>query len=128
MGHLDMSKDEGGIGDCYSAAVNAMMALTENGTLRATMHCRLVHGWPTGQGDIAGIKYGHAWVEIDTSVAVLVIDNSNGRSVAMPKEDYYRIGNIDESEATYYTFEEMAKLLLKSEHYGPWVEKPEDAV
>jgi len=125
MGYIDMEKNGGG--DCYSAAVNSMMSLTDGGRQKATNKCRLVHGWPTGQGDIEGIKHGHAWVEIDTSVDIIVIDNSNGKSVVMPKDIYYSIGHIDDDEVVRYTFEEMAKLLLESEHYGPWVEKPKDA-
>jgi hypothetical protein len=104
------SKNRGG--DCYEAAGKYVMdhALFP-GTDGSLI---LVHGEVTGQGDIAGIQYGHAWVEKGGTV----IDVSNGRNIKLPKAVYYAIGNIGK---TYkYTSEEMREKILESGHWGPW--------
>jgi hypothetical protein len=114
-------------GDCYEAAAKYMM---EYGTLGGSLlrlpgeegnpDLILIHGEVTGQGPIAGVKYGHAWVEDGD----LVIDTSNGRNLRMPKVLYYALAQIDHRPAHQnihrYTAEEARKLLVKHGHYGPW--------
>jgi hypothetical protein len=50
----------------------------------------LVHGTVTGQGPIAGMRYGHAWIEVGD----VVLDPSNGRFVCARKSAYYAAGEI----------------------------------
>ena len=76
----------------------------------------LVHGEVTGQRKIAGIKFGHAWIEDGDTV----IDMSQGRDIRMPKALYYALGNINPSNTFRYTPEEMNKKLLEFKHWGPW--------
>ena len=76
----------------------------------------LVHGEVTGQGPIAGIKFGHAWIEIGDEV----LDVSRGRSVRMPKVLYYGLGNVEEDKVFKYTPEEMRRKILEYGHWGPW--------
>ena len=55
-----------GDGDCYSAAFNLLENLTERFGKQEGTEVRMVHGIPLGTGgEAAGIRYGHAWVEVD---------------------------------------------------------------
>jgi hypothetical protein len=98
-----------GEGDCYEAAAKLLYAH------RSCADIVLVHGTVTGQGPIAGIRYGHAWIEIGD----VVLDPSNGRFVCARKADYYAVGEINEP-VTRYAFEEAARQMLETRHYGPW--------
>ena len=96
-------------GNCYEAAARFVI-----GNARCP-EIRLVHGEVTGQGPIAGIRYGHAWVEIGDAV----IDPSNGRIVCARKDAYYAIGKITGGVALYSPAE-ARRLMLETLHYGPW--------
>jgi len=98
-------------GDCYAAAANYVI---DNAILRGNKNLMLVHGDVTGQGPIAGIIYGHAWVEDGN----MVIDVSNGRNIQLPKFLYYAIGRI--SNTVSYTAKEVQEKLLETKKYGPW--------
>ena len=104
------SKNKGG--DCYVAAGRYIM---DNHNPKLV----LVHGIVTGQGDIAGIQFGHAWVEDGD----MVIDTSNGRDIQLPKQLYYALGNIETTKR--YTMEKAMEKMLKIGHYGPWDLKSE---
>lgn len=97
-------------GDCYLAAARFLVSLGVD------TDARLVHGEVTGQGDVAGIRYGHAWVEINGSV----IDPSNGRKLCVERERYYQLGKIDPSEVRSYSCHELLRATANSGHYGPW--------
>ena len=98
-------------GDCYEVA--AKLLLDPDNSLPDD--ARLVHGMPTLQREPFE-KYGHAWIEIRGCV----IDCSNGRSVAVPTDKYYRVGNIDSSDCFRYSREETWEKVFSHEHYGPW--------
>ena len=98
-----------GDGDCYEAAAKLLMEH------RDCPGIALAHGTVTGQGAVAGIRYGHAWVEIGDAV----LDPSNGRLVVARKPAYYAAGEIAEPVARY-TFAEAAREMLETGHYGPW--------
>jgi GNAT superfamily N-acetyltransferase len=121
-----------GQGDCYIAAYQAMKTGDEY---------RLVHGVVTGQGELEGVRFDHAWVEhsqkpeipADAPITAeqramleqmepmtIVIDNSNGLDIEIPAVMYYRIGQIDPTTVARYTYEEMARNMVTYEHYGPW--------
>lgn len=78
----------------------------------------LVHGEVTGQGPIAGVQYGHAWIEDGETV----IDTSNGRHLRMSRATYYGLAQIDPDKPNIhrYTAEQARRQLLKYRHYGPW--------
>lgn len=102
------------IGDCYQAAVRAMWDLVCDGTVK---FAALVHGTvKADSGDIIGERYGHAWVEIGG----VVFDRSNGRDLAVPREEYYRRGEVVADECSRYNLKEMSEEMLRTEHYGPW--------
>jgi hypothetical protein len=102
-----------GEGDCYEAAAKLLYAH------RSCPGIVLVHGTVTGQGPIAGMRYGHAWIEIGD----VVLDPSNGRFVCARKSAYYAVGEINEP-LTRYAFEEAARQMLETRHYGPWEKRP----
>ncbi len=100
-------------GNCYEAAAKLLHAH------RDCPGIALAHGTVTGQGPVAGIRYGHAWVEIGE----VVLDPSNGRLVVARKTAYYAAGEIAEPVARY-TFAEAAREMLETGHYGPWEKRP----
>ncbi len=103
-----------GLGDCYEANGKYFMEHSMGGG-RGNM--RLVHGEVTGQGSLAGVNYGHAWVEDGNTV----IDVSNGRTIRMPKAVYYALGNIEWNDNIHkYKVDEFRRRVLDHEHWGPW--------
>ena len=105
-------------GDCFESALKELMGSNPFGKDHMD-NMTLVHAAVTGQGEIEGVKHGHAWNEIGD----VVIDKSNGRNIVMRKEDYYKAGNIDPNntnEFKRYTRQEMAKMVSKFKTYGPW--------
>lgn len=105
-------------GDCYKVAANLLIENNYTKKIAFIGTPYLVHAEVTGQGEIEGIKYGHAWVEDD----VFVYDYSNGRNLMIPKQLYYRVGEIKMAKGKYhkYTREQARKKMLKSGHYGCW--------
>ncbi len=102
------------IGDCYQAAIRAMWDLECDGTAGVA---ELVHGTVTGEeGDVIGERYGHAWIEIGE----VVIDRSNGRELAVIREEYYRRGEVVAEECRRYNLKELSEEMLRTDHYGPW--------
>ncbi len=104
-----------GKGDCYEVAGNAVF----EDALPARR--QIVHGTVSGQGHLTGVRFGHAWVEVDDTV----FDLSNGRAIIMPRDEYYALGEI--SNPRRYTVAEARKLMLAHEHYGPWHEEEDNA-
>jgi hypothetical protein len=121
--------EQSGLGDCYEAAGKYMMDNCLGGC-----DLILIHGEVTGQGEISGIKYGHAWVEDGNTV----IDKSNGRNVTMAKMMYYVLGKIGQPDMSSwgnpnaagpvmtggnvhkYTWEQARAKILDHGHWGPW--------
>jgi predicted ABC-type ATPase len=118
-------------GDCYKTAGdfvldNKLLGETRTNKIKFVGEPHVVHAQVTGQGEISGLKYGHAWVEDD----VLVYDYSNGRKLEIPKNLYYAVGKIKTTKPRYfkYTFEQARKKMLDSGHYGPWDLKTESGL
>lgn len=108
------------VGDCYEAAFKKLYDLYKEGHENA----RLVHGVVTGQGDIRGLEHGHSWVEVGDTV----YDWSNGRTITMPVQIYYAIGNIDPTDPDKYktyNLKQAADMASSTQHYGHW-ELPKD--
>lgn len=124
-----------GEGDCYPTAnrlVSSKLGDPDEDDWRA------VHGVVTGQGELEGVRFGHAWVEknqrfpipegVDDATRKMwenmkiatVIDRSNGNNVELPAELYYKIGQIDESTVQRYSPSEASRNMVRSGHHGPW--------
>lgn len=100
-----------GGGDCYEANGRYFLSNLGNKNLR------LVHGEVTGQGGLAGVNYGHAWLEDGNTV----IDVSNGRNLRLPKVVYYALGGIDRNDNYHvYDASKFRQRVTKHEHWGPW--------
>jgi hypothetical protein len=120
-------KEEGGLigdGDCYVIA--GKIALNNTKGLKGIDFIGepyLVHAEVTGQGEISGIRYGHAWIEDNE----LVYDFSNGNEIILPKTLYYSVARVVREEPKYYryTFKEAQDKMLSSGHYGYWDLKTE---
>lgn len=120
-------KEEGGLigdGDCYVIA--GKIALNNTKGLKGIDfigELYLVHAEVTGQGEISGIRYGHAWIEDNE----LVYDFSNGNEIILPKTLYYSVARVVREEPKYYryTFKEAQDKMLSSGHYGYWDLKTE---
>lgn len=98
-------------GDCYEAAGRYFM---DEALDADKEYFVLVHGEVRGQGSLAGVRFGHAWVENGD----MVIDKSNGRDVRMPKAAYYALGDI--RRTARYTAKEFRQRVLRYKHWGPW--------
>ena len=105
-------------GDCFMAAGKYISDFA----FQSQEKTFLVHGIVTGQGEIRGIRFLHAWVENNN----MVIDKSNGKDLHIPKDLYYALGNINPGEIVKYTYSEAIEKMLNNGHYGPWdiVEPP----
>lgn len=118
-----------GTGDCFQQALYyAAFELP-----RAEWpNYRVVHGYPTGQGPIAGIVHVHAWVErmgepppglppgFGPEVFIICIDRSNGKDLELPRVAYYAFGKIDPEQCHYYEVAEASRLACETGHFGPW--------
>lgn len=101
-------------GDCYEAA--GRLILFGDGEVNSYGELYLIHGMVDGQGPLKGIRYDHAWCEDDH----LIYDFSNGRRLIFPKQLYYSIGNIKESDNLKYSKEEARRFILDTGNWGPW--------
>ncbi len=128
-----------GEGDCYPTA---NMAVWDKVGSPDEDNWRAVHGVVTGQGELEGVRFGHAWAEEtqrfpipenimesgspeqraawENMTFTIVHDNSNGNSISMPAEMYYAVGQIDEATVQRYTPAEVGRNMVNSGHHGPW--------
>ena len=97
-------------GDCYNVHGKMMIDKVHR---NEDAGWKIVHGIATGQGPIKGVKFGHCWLE----KGPLVFDFSNGKSIVMPKSQYYRIGKIKKTKK--YTGKEYMKRVSETGTYGP---------
>ena len=108
------------IGDCYEVAGRmAILGLSKapNGEMFLGKPM-VVHGEVEGQGNIKGLRYGHAWVEDD----VYVYDFSNGKNLMLLKEVYYYLGKInqDKPKLYKYSFSQARQKMIETGDFGPW--------
>lgn len=98
-------------GDCFDAAFDFM---DEHGHEHENL--KLVHGIVSGQGELSGYRFTHAWCEDDENV----YDYANGRTSKIMKMLYYGIGNINEYQGKYYNYDEFRKMVEIHKNKGPW--------
>lgn len=105
-------------GDCYEAAMRYLLDHVLGIGVESPDHdLRLVHGEVAGQGPMLGVTFGHAWIEDGD----IVIDQSNGRNIRLPRAVYYAVGRIGELNNIHvYTPEEARDKCLEHGVYGPW--------
>ena len=115
------------LGDCYEVHAKWMVD-----NFREADEYILVHAEVIGQGQLAGVPYGHCFLIHKSTDAVH--DRSNGRHIKMPRAIYYMLGKIDQSEywcdvngrvsrtpkIYEYTRDEVEEWLWETGTYGPW--------
>jgi hypothetical protein len=105
-----------GDGDCFSAAIRAMLDRSSDGR-RGDM---LVHGLVWGRGGANGHRFPHAWIESSDGMC---IDRSNGNNITMPCVMYHALGGVrTDQPGAYrrYTMKEMLKMIDRYSHAGSW--------
>jgi hypothetical protein len=76
----------------------------------------LCHGVVTGTGGpVEGLAYAHAWLETEC----LVFDPDSVRIIS--KQFFYAAGNV--RDIVRYTPEEARRMILLTEHWGPWADR-----
>lgn len=102
-------------GRCYENSFRYMMGRIERGeSLRGW---RLCHGVAIGKGPIAGLPFGHSWLEYkDRERGPRVYDATYDRDV--PLSIYYMTGEI--GTVIKYTYEHARRMALRTGTYGPW--------
>jgi len=99
-------------GNCFEAALDYLLMHYDASLV-------LVHGIVSGQQRLTGRRFCHAWCERGD----IVYDYSNGRQIVMPREVYYRIGQIKHDQCCFYTQQQARACCLHHETYGPWDER-----
>ena len=97
-------------GECYHNVMHFVMANPEWSP---------VHGVPMGAGPLEGVRFGHAWAELEVDGMRWVYDPSVDR--LLPAAIYYAAGCIE--YAVVYERAAYRKLLVKHKHSGPWAKK-----
>ena len=112
---LESDLFEEGAGDCFHVAGRTMIDMTEE---QEVYGMKMIHAYVYGQGELKGRRFPHAWIEQGD----VVLDNSNGNNIVMRKEQYYKLGGIEEEAGAYATYnkEDTMINMLKHGHYGPW--------
>jgi hypothetical protein len=68
-------------GDCYEAAVNLFLMMTEFGRNKENVrNLRLVHAEVEGQGKVKGVRFGHAFVLVVDEDMVLDVSSCRERN------------------------------------------------
>lgn len=91
-------------GDCLPVAF--WLALETGGTL--------VHATVAGRGALLGVRFVHAWVELDG----VATDRSNGLDVTLPAPLYRAMGSARHLHE--YPPDVARALAAATGHYGPW--------
>ena len=107
-------------GNCYQAAGDVVvMSVFKQAQENYQGEPFLVHAEVSGQGPLEGVRFGHAWIEDD----LFVYDYSNNKEVVLPKELYYRLGEVDVKNPTKYRrydFGQARAKMLETGNYGCW--------
>ncbi len=99
-------------GNCFKDAGSMMFDFMNN------TRVKLVHGEVTGQWPIAGVKFGHAWLEDDDNVFNVVGEEFH----TYPKQLFYKVGMVEDEEGKLYkySYDEFLKKLILEGNWGPW--------
>ena len=100
------------MGNCYKDAIDWML---RNGRIGNYYLC---HGWVSGKGATAGVRFSHAWIEHKDIVTDPSVDRI--KPLVIPKFVYYSIGNIIEERVHKYSYDEMMGWLERTKKAGPW--------
>lgn len=102
-----------GDGDCFRVAANEVIYGDHQDG-------RVCHGVVSGQGRLKGVRFAHAWVEVDHDNKTVVVDKSNGRAITVLRDLYYAIGEIDPTAVERYEKAEVLRHIQDTHQWGPW--------
>jgi hypothetical protein len=104
-----------GRGNCYQAALTLAMDARSLGLRNVSV----VQGTLMGAGNLAGVRFGHSWVEADIpgSSTRVVLDYSSGNSLVMDRNLYRFLYRVEDVHV--YSVSE-ARILAAHGDYGPW--------
>ena len=110
-------------GCCYDDSLRNFLLLGDK------FEAVLVHGYPhlKGNGNCAGKKFGHAWVEIFAHNLWFVVD-SKSPTKTVPSFIYYSVGKIDPEECQRHDFFEVMLNVDEFGISGPWKNVPAEAL
>ena len=108
--HADIPEEHKG-GECYMCAGRHVWSNPETHTL--------VHANVTGQGQIEGVRYGHAFTEFEGDNGMAMVHDPSA-DVTLPADFYYHLGQINPDEVRRYSHDEMNTKLQESKIWGPW--------
>lgn len=100
-------------GTCYEDAARYV--------LRYPDKYLLVHATVTGQGPVAGLRFGHAFCL--SRCGAIVVDPTNERRdapLSVPTQLYFAVGEIGAADFKTYDDIETRSQLLATGHWGPW--------
>ena len=101
-------------GNCFEVAGRWML---DHGWRKEYRDAVLFHAEIGGQAHLEGWRFWHAWIEHDG----VALDYSNGRDLELPVAFFRCLARA--GREFRYTMNEAARLMLKSEHFGPWEEE-----
>ena len=106
-----MKESKKGLGDCFHIAGRQVLD-------DPSEDLKLVHAMVTGQGELKGKRFPHAWNEVGD----VVLDYSNGRKIVMRKEQYYKLGHVDTRPGNIAVYDSTTALkkMARNKHWGPW--------
>ena len=103
-----------GMGNCYRAA----LTLATDARALGLENVTVIQGTLMGTGDLAGVRFGHSWVEADIPDGTRVaLDYASGNSLVMDR-DAYRFLQRAQDVHEYSVAE--AQNLAANGDYGPW--------
>ena len=87
----------------------------------------LVHCTVTGKGaKVKGLRYAHAFIIAEDGVHAIDLTKDINTPIIIPLDYYRHLGEV--SNEIHYTRKETSKLMVESEHYGPWDQSVETDV
>jgi len=113
---------------CFQNAYELAYDLIRENAEHVAFGFVVCHGLATATaGPDIGARYGHAWVEmVVDGRSVFVYDFCLDKPLCCQKRDYYRIGQV--KKLASYSVTEVLENVLRTHHFGPWVEYPADTV
>lgn len=109
---------ERGMGNCYPAAYR----LATKAAALGLTNVKVCQGTATPRaGRLAGVSFGHAWVEADPPDGKggrTAYDWSSHNRVAIDAGRYRTLGSV--TDVVEYTPEQAMTESLRTGHYGPW--------
>lgn len=70
---------------------------------------------------VEGWRFAHAFL-INESTGAVINVNRAGELQIVPKDLYFKLGEVDPDTLRTYTLDEACRMAVSREHYGPWAD------